>query len=273
KNGNLCYVLPGVPREMTYIMENSVLPYLQQQVKDNVILHYTWRTTGVPESKLAEMLGDINKIEKYGKLAFLPKFTGVDVRISITANNQQEAENLRQAADELVLDKAGKFVYATGDMPLEQVVGDLLRERNETLAVAESCTGGLICHQITSIAGNSDYFMGGMITYSNDQKIKALGVSELTLEKFGAVSEDMAKEMAAMVRDRVGTDYGLSVTGIAGPGGGTNDKPVGLVYIGLATNNGVRVKKFLFAKDRASNQERSAAAALLMLLLELKGSM
>ncbi|MFQ5633679.1 MAG: competence/damage-inducible protein A, partial [bacterium] len=273
KNGNICYVLPGVPREMNYIMENSVLPYLQQQARDSVILHYTWRTTGVPESKLAEMLDNLEEIGNYGKLAFLPKYTGVDLRISIAAKSRAEADNRRRAAEQLILDKAGKFVYATGNVPLEKIVGDLLRERKKTLAVAESCTGGLICHQITSIAGSSDYFMGGMITYCNDQKIKALGVSELTLEKYGAVSEEIASEMAAGVRERVGTDYGLSVTGIAGPGGGTEEKPVGLVYIGLATNSHDRAKKFLFARDRAINQERSAAAALLMLLLELKGSM
>jgi nicotinamide-nucleotide amidase len=271
KDGHLCYVLPGVPREMMYIMGNSVLPFLQQQVKDKVILHYTWRTTGVPESKLAEMLDNLEEIEKYGRLAFLPKYTGVDLRISIATTSKEEAENRRQVVEKLILDKAGKFVYATGDVPLEQAVGELLRARRETLAIAESCTGGLICHKITGIAGSSEYFWGGMITYSNEQKVKSLGVSETTLVNFGAVSEETAQEMAAGVRAHVGTDYGLSVTGIAGPGGGTAEKPVGLVYIGLATKETVRAKKFLFAKDRAINRERSAAAALLMLLLELKG--
>lgn len=272
KDSHLCYVLPGVPREMMYIMENSVLPFLQQQVKDNVILHYTWRTTGVPESKLAEMLDNLDEIEKHGKLAFLPKYTGVDLRISIVAKNKEAAENRCQAVEKLILDKAGKFVYATGDVPLEQAVGELLRARKETLAIAESCTGGLVCHKITSIAGSSEYFLGGMITYSNEQKVKALGVSENTLINFGAVSEETAQEMAVGVRAYVGTDYGLSVTGIAGPGGGTAEKPVGLVYIGLATKKTVRAKKYLFAKDRTINQERSTAAALLMLLLELRGS-
>lgn len=270
KNGHLCFVLPGVPREMEYIMENSVLPYLRQLKNDQVVQHFTWRTTGVPESLLAEMLGDVSRIEEHGRLAFLPKYTGVDLRLTVEAKSVEEAETHRKQVEKLITEKIGNYVYATGDMPLEKVIGDLLREKRQTLAVAESCTGGLICSRLTRIPGSSAYFMGGMVTYSNEQKVKALGVSAATLARHGAVSEETAREMAAGVRRAVGTDYGLSVTGIAGPEGGTPEKPVGLVYIGLATKNQVEARRHLFARDRQINQERSATAALLWLWRVLK---
>lgn len=271
KNEKYCFVLPGVPREMKYIMETSILPILREQIRDQVILHYTWRTAGVPESVLAEKLDNVAEIEQHGRLAFLPKYTGVDLRLTIKAGTIQNVETHRRAADQHIRAKVDKYIYGTGDIPLEQVVGEILRSRKQTVAVAESCTGGLICHKMTSIAGSSDYFLGGMITYSNDQKIKALGVSEATLVAHGAVSEQTAVEMASGVRHRVDADYGLSVTGIAGPGGGTAEKPVGLVYIGLATPTETRAHRYMFANDREINQERSAATALLLLLKALKG--
>lgn len=264
-----CVVMPGVPREMKYIMENSVLPMLREQRREHYLYYHTWRTTGVPESRLFEMLGDISEIEKYGKLAFLPKYTGVDIRLSFSATDAEEAKMRIQSAGEIILDKAGKYVYATGDQTLEQVIGRMLKQRSQTLAVAESCTGGLLGHKITSVPGSSAYFLGGFITYSNQEKVVRLGVHEDTLAKYGAVSEETAREMATGVRDVCHADYGLAITGIAGPEGGTPEKPVGLVYIGFASAEKVRVRKYVFSRDREMNKERSAYAALQILYREL----
>ncbi len=271
KNGKKCVVMPGVPREMKYIMENSILPMLKRELTGHVIRHHTWRTAGIPESMLFEMLGDVGELERFGKLAFLPKYCGVDVRITISAPDPDEAEKRLQQAEKIVFEKIGHYIYATGDTPLEQVLGELLTGRKQTLAVAESCTGGMICDRITDIPGSSNYFMGGVIAYSNDEKIARLRVSPETLKQFGAVSEQTAREMAAGVRETTGTDFGLSTTGIAGPTGATPEKPVGLVYVGLATKESVVAKKFVFGEDRLINKERATYAALQMLYKALKG--
>ncbi len=270
QNGKMCAVMPGVPREMKYIMENSVLPLLQERVSGTVILHRTWRTSGIAESALFEKLGRIEDLEAFGKLAFLPKYCGVDIRLTIAAADRDKAEQRLQAAEKILLDKVGKYIYANGDTPLEAVVGELLKSQKATLAVAESCTGGLICDRITNISGSSEYFMGGVIAYSNAEKTARLGVSPETLARHGAVSEETAKEMAAGVRRTTGTDFGLSTTGIAGPTGATPGKPVGLVYVGLASPQGVTAKRFVFGEDRLINKERSAYAALWMLYKALK---
>lgn len=270
KHGKKCFVLPGVPAEMEYISENSILPMLQQEDTGEVHIHHTWRTAGIPESKLAEMLGDVAAIEHYGKLAFLPKYGGVDLRLSIRAPERTEAESRRQAAEKIIVAKIGKFIYATGDTSLESLIGKALRQRGQTLAIAESCTGGMLCQKITSVAGSSDYFLGGIIAYSNREKMARLGVSAATLAGHGAVSEATAIEMARGARDSCGADYALSTTGIAGPGGGSAEKPVGLVFIGLATPEKVEAKRFVFSKSRIINQERSVATALLMLHIALK---
>ncbi|MHC1566971.1 MAG: CinA family protein [Candidatus Syntropharchaeia archaeon] len=148
---------------------------------------------------------------------------------------------------------------------IEKDIGDLLREKELKIAIAESCTGGLISHRITNVPGSSDYFLGSLVTYSNELKKNLLGVKDETIEKFGAVSSKCAMEMAKGVRERIGVDIGIAVTGIAGPGGGRPGKPVGLVYIALAWKNGVRVERYYFDGDREKNKERSADSALRML--------
>jgi len=272
KNGRMCVVMPGVPREMKYIMENSVLPMLQQQGGDRVIRHHTWRTCGIPESTLFELLGDISELEQHGKLAFLPKYSGVDIRLSVQAGSAKEAETHVRFVEQRIMEKAGKYVFGTGDTPLEQALGELLTQRRETLAVAESCTGGLIANRITNIPGSSNYFLSGVVAYSNDEKIHRLQVSPETLERYGAVSEQTAREMALGVRKTTGATYGLSTTGIAGPGGATPEKPVGLVYIGLSAPNHLMAKRFTFGKDRLINKERSAYAAMFILYRVLRES-
>lgn len=270
RDGHRCVVMPGVPREMRYIVEHSLIPMLSAEEFDEYVVHFTWRTTGIAESRLFELLGDISAIEAHGKLAFLPKYSGVDLRLSTTAKSKAEAKKHIQMAEKIILDKAGKYVYATGDVTLEAVIGTLLEAKKMTLAVAESCTGGLLGHKITSVPGSSNYFIGGFITYSNEEKISRLGVSQETLAREGAVSETTAREMAVGARERCKADFALAITGIAGPAGGSAEKPVGLVYIGLAGPRGVRVHRYLFGPDREINKERSAYAALHMLLRELK---
>ena len=270
KSGRRCIVMPGVPREMKFIMENSVLPMLQESISGEALLIHTWRTTGVPESVLFERLEDIPTIERYGKLAFLPKYCGVDVRITIHASSMSEAQQRLKEVEKLILDKIGKYIYATGDTPLEQVVGEMLTAKRLTLAVAESCTGGLVCDRITNIPGSSNYFLGGVVAYSNEQKVSRLGVSEETLQRYGAVSEQTAMEMASGVRETTHADIGISTTGIAGPGGATPNKPVGLVYIGLSTAKQTRAQRFTFGEDRLINKERFTYAALQQLYWLLK---
>ncbi len=270
KNGRSCIVMPGVPAEMRYIMTNSVLPVFSVKNKGEVILHHTWRTTGIAESVLFERLGDIEAIEKFGKLAFLPKFTGVDIRLSVFANSAAEAKTNVEKAEKIILRRAGNLIFSTGDTPIEQALASKLIKHDKTVAVAESCTGGLLGKKLTDVPGSSAYFLGGLITYSNEQKIKALGIPPELIEKYGAVSDEVATRMAGSVRKICGSDFGLSITGIAGPDGGTSDKPVGLVFIALACAEKTIVKKNVFGRERELNRERSAHAAIRLLFETLR---
>ena len=270
KNNRACVVMPGVPAEMQYIMTNSVLPVFSAQIKDEVILHHTWRTTGIAESILFERLGDIAAIEKFGKLAFLPKYTGVDIRLSVYEKSAEKAQENVRKAEKIILQRAGKYIFSTVGASLEQAVADRLTERKLTVAVAESCTGGLLGKKFTDVPGSSAYFLGGMITYNNEQKINALQVSSELLAKYGAVSKEVASQMAKNIRQICKSDIGISITGIAGPAGGTEDKPVGLVFIGLAINDDIIVKKNLFGRERKLNRERSAHTAVQMLFEALR---
>ncbi|MCA9731000.1 MAG: competence/damage-inducible protein A [Deferribacteres bacterium] len=265
KKGRYCVVMPGVPAEMRYLMENSVLPIFAARNIGNVIMHHTWRTTGIPESLLFELLGDISEIEQYGKLAFLPKFSGVDIRLSVYAETVANARKNVQSVERMILNRAGEYVFSTGDTPLEKAIADKLLDKKRTVAVAESCTGGLLGKKLTDIAGSSSWFLGGVIAYSNEQKMKILGVPPELLEKYGAVSSEVAEIMAQNIKKICATDFGISITGIAGPSGGSDEKPVGLVYIGFASPEGVVVKKHIFGRERELNRERSAHAACQLL--------
>lgn len=228
-------------------------------------MHHTWRTTGIPESLLFELLGDISEIEQYGKLAFLPKFSGVDIRLSVYAETVANARKNVQSVERMILNRAGEYVFSTGDTPLEKAIADKLLDKKRTVAVAESCTGGLLGKKLTDIAGSSSWFLGGVIAYSNEQKMKILGVPPELLEKYGAVSSEVAEIMAQNIKKICATDFGISITGIAGPSGGSDEKPVGLVYIGFASPEGVVVKKHIFGRERELNRERSAHAACQLL--------
>ena len=251
---NHIYVMPGVPSEMKRMMEETVLPELEQLPRDE--LHVTTiRLTGIMESALYDQVKDLLN-DNIVKVAFLPGFLGVDVRLM-----SRDKDSLLELSGQF-FDRLGNYVYAEDWETLEDAVGRLLIERGLTLATAESCTGGLLGNRITNVAGSSEYYLGGIVSYSDAAKMNLLGVSQETLKKFGAVSEETAQEMAAGARRVLQSDVGVSITGIAGPTGGTEDKPVGLVYIAVDVAGDVAVRKFVFSEDRRYNKELSAQAAL-----------
>jgi len=265
KNGKYCAVLPGIPAEMKNIMQSSVLPFLRARAGGTIIRHRTVKTYGIAESTLAEKLAPISEIEQYGKLASLPSYHGVNLRISAQGEDAATVEQHIASAERLILSRAGKYVYGFDAETLEEIIGAKLRARGATLAVAESCTGGLIAHRLTNIAGSSDYFMRGYVTYSNDAKVALLGVPAEIIASHGAVSEACACAMAMGARANGGTTYGLATTGIAGPSGGTPEKPVGLVWVALATAETVLAKRVVFGGERLINKERFSQFALGML--------
>lgn len=270
ESGKHVFVLPGVPGEMKAMMEQSVLPFLETLSDRPPIDVHFYRTTGIAESKAYELCRSLFEAHPAYEIAFLPKFTGLDIRIAVRRDRLEssgEYQNFESALYQLI----GKYIYVKGNAELEEVVGGLLRKRGLTLAVAESCSGGMIQSKITDIPGSSDYFLGGVVAYSNESKRKLLGVRGATLEKHGAVSEETAGEMAAGVLKKFGASVALSTTGIAGPGGATADKPVGLVYFGLATADEIIIRRLVFGADRLMNKERSAQAALEILRRYLLG--
>jgi nicotinamide-nucleotide amidase len=270
RDGKLCAVMPGVPAEMRYVMSESLLPLVRERVRDSVIAHRTIRTTGIAESALFTRLAPIKEIEKFARIAFLPTYMSVDVRLSVQARTQAEAQERIAAAEKIVLEKAGETVFGFDEETLDEVIGRWLTERKETLAIAESCTGGWVANRLTNVSGSSNYFDRGIITYSNAAKVEMLGVPEEIIKEHGAVSEQTARAMAEGVRRVAKTTYGLSTTGIAGPTGGTPDKPVGLVWIALATPSQTSAKKFIYTNDRLVNKERFSQAALNTLYSHLK---
>lgn len=267
REGKKCFVLPGIPAEMVAMCEGTIFPMLKQQ--ELTLLQRTVRTTGIPESMLFERLGDIKELEKFAKVAFLPRSAGVDVRLMVKGSNPEECQDRLETALRIVHEKAGEYVYGYDDVEMEEVVAQLLRNTKQTVAVAESCTGGLLAHKLTNISGSSEYFERGVVSYSNQSKVELLGVPEAMLQEAGAVSSQTAVAMAEGIRKLSGADFGLSTTGIAGPTGGSKEKPVGLVYIGLASEQTSFAQSFQFFKDRLNNKERSVQAALELLRREL----
>ena len=262
-DGKDLFVLPGVPREMKTMMESTVLPWIADQSACGLTVR-TIRTTGIMESGLAEKIGNIvDALADEIKIAFLPQFTGVDIRVSSTD---------KDAVDQKVYEinvQAGKYIYGYDNDQLEEKVGQLLNANNLSISTAESCTGGLVGHRLTNVSGSSDYYLGGIVSYSNSVKENNLGVAIETLNKHGAVSYETAIEMAENVRSKLDSDLGLAITGIAGPRGGTDEKPVGLTYIALADGKDTMVKEFRFLTERILNKNASCQAALNMVRLYL----
>ncbi len=265
EEGRIFVALPGVPREMEQIMVDEVMPYLRGLYTGQALKVVRLRTTGIFESKLSELLAPGLKLEDGVRLAYLPSYRGVDLRILAAAGTEDEAEQKALKLTRYLESVCGRYIFGRDDDNLEAVVGHLLRDNDKTLAVAESCTGGELGMTLTAAPGSSDYFLGGVIAYSNEAKQSKLGVDPAIIEKHGAVSEECAAAMATGARQAFESDFALSITGVAGPDGGTDDKPVGTVFIGLASAHASYAKRFVFGRERIINRTRSTYAALEML--------
>jgi len=259
RDGRKLYALPGVPLEMEHLLDKYILPDLAPH-GTRKIAHRILKTTGITESDLWQKIGSIESLGEEVTVASLPSHLGVRIRLSLCGEGDLSAR--LDTAERYIREKSGDCIYGVDEETLEEIVGGLLRTQNLTLAVAESCTGGLIGHRLTNVAGSSDYFLEGVVTYSNEAKRNRLGVGGELLSRHGAVSREVATAMAEGVRRLSGADIGLSVTGIAGPAGGSREKPVGLTYIALDAAAGAWCDEFLFPQDRVRNKERAAQAAL-----------
>jgi len=265
-------VMPGVPFEMKSIMDEELLPYFEKEHFGTVVRHRTLKTTGIGESTLAAEIGSIDEVigtDGTTTLAFLPNPLGTKLRITVRDNSVEAAERKLTAAEQKLRTHAQQYIYSSNEMELEDVVGALLTERKLTIAVAESCTGGLIAHRITNVSGSSNYFKRAFVTYSNESKIETLSVAKELIEQHGAVSCEVASAMAAGARKNADVDIALSTTGIAGPTGGTPEKPVGLVWIGYADSKDSLALKFNFNDHRLRFKERASQAALELLRRKL----
>ncbi|MGD0590321.1 MAG: competence/damage-inducible protein A [Bacteroidota bacterium] len=265
RDAKFFFVMPGVPYEMKAMMDDFVLTFIKKQNTGLVIRHLTLKTTGIAESFLAEQIGDVKNLfspDSGITLAFLPSPLGVRLRITVKAKSVDEAEHSIRDVEMKLRSKAEKYIYASGDKELEEVIGTLLKERKFTLAIAESCTGGLITDRITNVSGSSEYFERGMITYSNKSKIQELGVPSDFIKQHGSVSRQVAEAMAFGIRTKSNADIGISTTGIAGPTGGSAEKPIGLVWIGYSDKDETFALQFNFGGERRIIKERAAQAAL-----------
>jgi len=265
QNSTIC-LLPGVPQELSAILEQGIIPYLKQRFGSERKYSAVLRTFGLIESRSAPRVTGIVREYPGVSVGYYPSVAGLDIILS----GEDEAA-VNRCADKLT-EVFGERVYALKDKGLAEVVGEMLRKAHLTLGTAESCTGGLVGDIITGVKGSSDYYLGGVIAYSNRTKMNVLGVREKTLARYGAVSSQTVKEMAKGVCAVIGTDCGIAVSGIAGPGGGTKEKPVGLVYIGVNFREKLWVEKHLFSGTRRVIKERSAYSALdLLRRVLLKG--
>jgi nicotinamide-nucleotide amidase len=266
----LVILLPGVPLEFRGLLEEQVIPRLQQRLELRAIRSRVLRTTGIAESKLGEILGPLEAGIAPVTLAYLPDQSGVDLRLTAWGMAEAEADAALAEAERVVRDAVGAFVFASGSTDLAAVLIDLLRDRKLTMATAESCTGGLIGARVTAIAGSSDVYLGGVVSYANAVKEAQLGVRAETLRAHGAVSEETAREMVQGVASRFGADVAIAVTGIAGPGGGSPDKPVGTVWFAWLVEGRVDAERIGFAGDRSQVRERAAQMALLGVVRRLR---
>jgi nicotinamide-nucleotide amidase len=265
----LAIMLPGVPHEMRRLLEQEVVPRLAARGGGRVIRSLVVRTSGIPESTLAERLGEIEQDITPLSLAYLPGLEGVDLRLSAWDLEPGEADRRLRAAADILRARADNWVYGENESDLAALVLDRARSQGVRLAVAESCTGGLLGARITEVPGSSEVFVGGVIAYADALKTALLGVPAEMLAEHGAVSEPVARAMAQGAVDRFGVTAALSVTGIAGPGGGSPAKPVGTVWFGCAFSGRVETRRVLFAGTRYEIRFRAAQAALMMLYRSL----
>ena len=257
KNRVNFFALPGVPKEMKSMFTNYVLPEIEKSLKNKVVCK-SIRTTGVPESILQEKITDIIDANKEKcDIAFLPhRMLGVDIRLT-SSDNQLVVDLINS-----IVPRIKKYVYGYDNDKLEQVIADLLIQNNLTVSTAESCTSGLLASRLTDVPGSSQYFKGGSVCYSNDLKINDIGVDRDLIEKYGAVSEEVAESLAKNIAKKNNTDIGIGITGIAGPDGGTEKKPVGLVFVGIFYKNNLYIKRYNLTPDRITNRELTVTLCL-----------
>lgn len=266
QNDTIFVSMPGVPFEMKYLVENELFPRLLNNEKTRAIYHKTVLTQGLPESMLAEKIETWeNALPQNVKLAYLPSPFAVRLRLSATGKSKSELETIVEKEIQKLLQIIPDHIFGYNNETMAEVIGRLLIAKNKKLAVAESCTGGYISHLITSVPGCSEFYNGSVTAYSNMAKESILGVKNETLVNFGAVSEQVAKEMAVGARNVLNADFTIATTGIAGPGGGTEEKPVGTVWIAVASEKNVIAIKYVFGDNRERNILRSSQTALQML--------
>lgn len=253
---SLVFLMPGVPRELRDIFTLEVLPRITERHVPRKIETAVVSVTGISESELYDSVKHLPGAEK--ALAYYPRYTGIDIRI----RTEEDAPMGARALSEEIKRILGDFAFSLKGDPLEKTVAEMLIEKGVTIAVAESCTGGLVAHRLTDIPGSSAYMLLGVVAYSNASKTNVLGVDPLLIEKHGAVSAEVAAAMAEGVRTIAGADIGLSTTGIAGPGGATSSKPVGLMFTGLSDAHGVSTKELQFVEDRRINKNRMSQAVI-----------
>lgn len=272
ERGKIWMSMPGVPHEMKKLMTDQVIPRIKELYRLPTIFHKVIKTVGIGESWLADLIKDWeHELPQHIKLAYLPSLGQVRLRLTAFGDHLESLENDISIQIEKVLPTIEKYVYGFDGVSLEEAVGRLLQERNQKVAFAESCTGGYISHLITSIAGSSDYFQGGIIPYHNHFKHRLLQVDETTLRENGAVSEPTVIQMSEHVRVMFDADFGLASSGIAGPGGGWTEKPVGTVWIACATRSKTVAKKLQLTQDRMLNIQLTGVAVLNLLRICVLG--
>jgi nicotinamide-nucleotide amidase len=263
RNSKIFVSMPGVPHEMKRMMTDIIIPKLRSTFKTPTIHHTVIRTVGIGESFLADKIESWEKsLPPHIKLAYLPSLGEVKLRLTAIGNEQQKLEKESDELVESLRQLAGEYIFGIGEDPLEVVLGKSLAEKKVTLGIAESCTGGFLSHLITSVPGSSRYLTGSIVAYDNRLKTELLNVQAQTLKDFGAVSEQVVLEMAQGVRQKLACDIGVATTGIAGPDGGTDEKPVGTVWVAYADKHGVAARKLQLSKDRTINIRMSSVAAL-----------
>jgi nicotinamide-nucleotide amidase len=262
-NGCFMFFLPGVPGEMKTMLAESVIPYLLERVvHKRVIQRVSINVFGPCESEVDELLHGIAKPEKGLFMGMCVEFPVIKITFRAETDTLKAASELLDSASRTVRNRLGDYIYSSGTVSMDEMVAGLFRERGLTLSLAESCTGGLISKRITDVPGSSAFFLGGAVTYGNDAKVRMLGVPDEILDSRGSVSAECAVAMAEGVRSRFGSDLGLAVTGIAGPGGGTEEKPVGTVFISLVTPDECRTERFRFTGNREEIRIMTAWTAL-----------
>lgn len=259
--------MPGVPSEMKYLMDNEVLPRIKKRFKLPVIVHQTMMTQGIGESYIAEEIKDIEEgLPKHIKLAYLPSPGIVKMRLSGRGDDESKLLKEIDGIFSKIESRISKHVFSKNEAQLQEIIGGVFRAEKLTISTAESLTSGALASRITSVPGASEYFIGSVIAYANDVKIHQLGVSENVLKSAGAVSGEVVKQMAIGAQNLFGTDYAISTSGIAGPGGGTDEKPVGTVWIAIAGPKGVVTEQFQMGKGRDRVVEKTIFSALNLLI-------